>query len=781
MLAALRSGDLPRPVLAFAGVVFRRLAVGTDALPDAEAAEALLGMLDERDFAAAAVAPLLAEAAAADASGRVLGAVLQRLGPESALPARQCALDVAEQLLLLLDATGPLEGGAQAEAAARQKRDAVEAPLAAALLHTLGDVELQARLQASRVFGLFTPTRGFLHTLVETMGSRKPRTSSAAAEALLRSLEGRPGAFSGLLGVVAEPPPSEEKVGEGGGEELGTVQEAVPRAATMGRGLSKVGRVLERWAQGLGGQLPECCAQELAHAVLTHPRCPELVQLASSTSVYCLGAHSGTVFAEVREALASSPPAVASEGVAGSGTVFERLSPLLLLKVLPLSAFGPEATELLYGLCGGDGRGDGERRGGEAGSMGGAGGEGSIAALVAARAADASEAEEVRRAAAEVFGRFYPELALPHLAAALAGSAVGGGGGAPGGEARLLAARSCLFSICHNFMAYGFCASGDGPRAAAGRGICGAALTAMAGLAERPGLSEGEAKLRLGCVDCLATAVFAELHFSSGRGPAAAGDGDSGDLGEEKPEREGGLTLPRAGVSGASAPLIVELEPGVAAPQMLDVFVRGACGEGRAALAPLVRADALSERGAVWRMQQGLCHALILASKRLQTPSSRRSMALHAFPALLRAAAQQREEGEEGDGCPAALQCAQLQVLYTSLYHLGGANVLPFVEEAMVLAIALLRGQNQTKDRAQAYSDSSLAVGGRGSEVHEVRAEAAKLLTAVLASSDGALEACSHLLVEARRAVGAAAAAEPPEGSPALRGICEKLLRCMAP
>ena len=106
---------------------------------------------------------------------------------------------------------------------------------------------------------------------------------------------------------------------------------------------------------------------------------------------------------------------------------------------------------------------------------------------------------------------------------------------------------------------------------------------------------------------------------------------------------------------------------------------------------------------------------------------------------------------------------------------------MPFVEEAMVLAIALLRGQNQTKDRAQAYSDSSLAVGGRGSEVHEVRAEAAKLLTAVLASSDGALEACSHLLVEARRAVGAAAAAEPPEGSPALRGICEKLLRCMAP
>jgi len=769
-------------VLAFAGVVFRRLAVGTDALPDAEAAEALLGMLDERDFAAAAVTPLLAEAALADASGRVLGAVLQRLGPDSALPARQCALDVAEQLLLLLDATGPLDGGAQAEEAARQKRDAVETPLAAALLLTLRDVELQARLQASRVFGLVTPTPGFLRTLVETMGSREPHTSSAAAEALLRSLEGGPGTFSGLLGVVAEPPPSEEKGGGGGGEEHGTVQEAVPRAAAAGRGLGKVGRVLERWAQGLGGQLPGRCAQELAHAVLTHPRCPELVQLASSASVCCLGAHSGTVFAEVREALASSPPAAASEGAAGSGAVFERLSPLLLLKVLPLAAFGPEATGLLYGLPGGNGGGDGEQEGSEAGSMGGAGGEGSIAALIAARAADANEAEEVRRAAAEVFGRFYPEFALPYLAAALVGSAVGGGGGAPGREARLLAARSCLFSICHNFMAYGFCASGDGPRAAAGRRICGAALTAMAGLAERPGLSEGEAKLRLGCVDCLATAVFAELHFSSGRGPAAAGDGDNGCGGEEEAGREGGLTLPRMGAAGASAPLIVELEPGAAAPQMLDVFVRGACGEARAALAPLVRADALSERGAVWRMQQGLCHALILASKRLQTPSSRRSMALHAFPALLRAAAQQREEEEEeGDGFPAALQCAQLQVLYTSLYHLGGANVLPFVEEAMALAIALLRGQDQTKDQAQADSDSSPAVGGRCDEVCEVRAEAAKLLTAVLASSDGALEACSHLLVEARRAVGATAAAEPPEGSPALRGICEQLLRCMAP
>ena len=36
--------------------------------------------------------------------------------------------------------------------------------------------------------------------------------------------------------------------------------------------------------------------------------------------------------------------------------------------------------------------------------------------------------------------------------------------------------------------------------------------TALAGLAERRGLSEGEAKLHLGCVDCLATAAFAELH-----------------------------------------------------------------------------------------------------------------------------------------------------------------------------------------------------------------------------------------------------------------------------
>ena len=780
MLAALRLGDLPRPVLAFAGVVFRRLAVGTDALPDVEAAEALLGMLDERDFAAAAIAPLLAEAAAADASGRVLGAVLQRLGPESALPARQCALDVAEQLLLLLDAAGPSEGGAEAEAAARQKREAVEAPLAAALLLTLGDVELQARLQASRVFGLVTPTPGFLRALVETMGSREPRASSAAAEALLRSLEGGPDAFSGLLGVSAASAPSADENGNAGAGELGAVQEAAPTAAAVGRGLGKVGRVLERWAQGLGGQLPERCAQVLARMVLAHPRCPELVQLASAASVCCLGAHPGAVFVEVQEALASSPPASASgAGAEGSGAVFERLSPLLLLKVLPLAAFGPDASGLLYGLSGGNGGGEGGREGGAAGSMGGA--EGSIAASVAARVTDASEAEDVRRVAAEVFGRFHPDVALPHLAAVLGRNTVDSGGGAPGTEARLQAARSCLFSICHNFMAYGFRASGGGPGVAARRSICGAALTALAGLAERRGLSEGEAKLRLGCVDCLATAAFAELHFSSGGGPAAAKDGDSAGGCEREAGEEGGLTLPGEGAAGASAPLIVELEPGAAAPEMLDVFVRGASGGGRAALAPLVRADALSELGAVWRMQRGLCHALILASKRLQTPSSRRSMALHTFPALLRAAAQQQEDG---DGRSAALQCAQLQVLYTSLYHLGSTNVLPFVEEAMALAIALLRGQDRSKDRPQADSDSCPAVDGRGGDVRagvEVRAEAAKLLTAVLASSDGALEACSHLLVEARRAVGAAAAAEPPEGSAALRGICEQLLRCMAP
>lgn len=273
-----------------------------------------------------------------------------------------------------------------------------------------------------------------------------------------------------------------------------------------------------------------------------------------------------------------------------------------------------------------------------------------------------------------------------------------------------------------------------------------------------PELSEGQAKLRLGCVDCLATAAFAELHFSSTPDVSAAA-GPGGERGAE------GLVLPEGRPGTNSGPLIVEIEPGTAAPELLDLFVRAACGEGQEALAQLIGRTATASAGVVGRLEQALCHVIILACQRLQTASSKRSMALHAFPALLRAAGADRPVRVRPDADPsdAALRCAQLQVLYTSFHHLGGDNVLPFAEETMTLAISLLR-----RSSLEAQPDL-------------VRLEAAKLLTAVLAGSDGVLEACSHLLVDARRVVSAVASGETPGGSPALSAICSQLLSCMAP
>lgn len=757
VLSALRSGELPRPAMTLAGVVFRRLAIGDDALPDVEAAEGLLRLLDERDFAAAAVTPLLAEAAAADASGRVFEAVLQRLGPGNPLPAQQCALDVAEQLLLLKEEPGTsTKEGEDREVAPTPSLASVEESLVAALLHTLGDANLAARLQASRIFALLSPTPTFLRALVEKMGSREPRVYSAAADALLSSLEGHPSSFQGLLRTVAELPRPELCGSEEGAEAQDN--SAGREDGAVRRGLSKMGRVLERWAEKLGGQLPEGRARELTRAVLAHPGCAELVGLATSGSACCLGPHAGAVFAELCAVLGSGEPAGETDEPAEDMRVFERLSPLLILKVLPLEAFNDDGTGLLYRpsaatesariACAHKGV---ETRG-DIDSDSGIGV--CISAFVSKCAAGVAEVEAVRRAAAEVFGRFRPEIALPDLSDALARSSTGG----EGGEA-LPVARSCLFSICHNFLSYGFICSGVSERASASRTICGTVLTILEGLMRRPELSEGQVKLRLGCVDCLSTAIFTELHFSSTPDVSAA----AGPCGERRAED---LVLPegqrRPGVN--AGPLIVEIEPGTAAPELLDLFVRAACGEGQEGLARLIGRTTTANAGVVGRLEQALCHVIIIACQRLQTASSKRSMALHAFPALLRAAGADRPVRVQSNAEPsdAALRCAQLQVLYTSFHHLGGDNVLPFAEETMTLAISFLR-----RPPLEAQPDL-------------VHLEAAKLLTAVLAGSDGVLEACSHLLVDARRVVSAVASGETPGSSPALRAICSQLLSCMA-
>jgi hypothetical protein len=484
------------------------------------ALEAFLPLLEERDGVSRAGVALLGELVARQPGLSALRVVFDKLSAPSP-DARRNALDA------LAEALARGAGQAPRAAAADATGDAVAcdasspqellpeyaAALAERILPCLSDADLTARAGAAALLGRLSPSC-VLPPLLALCGHREGRTRSAAAEALaavLRHHAPPARALAALLAcIVAPPAPTEHcaALPEHPGQ-IGTAAAAsavVPQAAPAvdvppGResGVERAIGVLRKWASAdVTPSDAAPLADVLLDAMLAAPSDTALVRAAAALGAL-LGAPGGPgahVLCRVRGQLAAQPPLSAEEASAtgdASQHVFERLTPLLVLRVLPLAAFeDPLAEEALYGtLADGD---DGSAAASNAPLC--------IAAALLLRMGDGREPDDVRRVSAELVGRLRADVAWPRLVARTLCCV---------DARRLRELRACLFAACAALAARGAAAL---PGAAPPPRALLAALTRVLTWQARESESGDDTevmKTQLGVMDFLATLVAVQL------------------------------------------------------------------------------------------------------------------------------------------------------------------------------------------------------------------------------------------------------------------------------
>jgi hypothetical protein len=149
---------------------------------------------------------------------------------------------------------------------------------------------------------------------------------------------------------------------------------------------------------------------------------------------------------------------VAADDATQNELLFARLSPLLVLKLLPVSAFDDDderVTEAQARSGGGQGQSSATVEATEDDDVPGILDD--VSKHVQARLFSGGEFKQVREVAAEVFGRLSPRRTAPLLTRALACVEAGGGSGASGKVEAVDddAARTAILVLCHAFACHG--------------------------------------------------------------------------------------------------------------------------------------------------------------------------------------------------------------------------------------------------------------------------------------------------------------------------------------
>ncbi|CAH9105580.1 unnamed protein product [Cuscuta epithymum] len=182
-------------------------------------------------------------------------------------------------------------------------------------------------------------------------------------------------------------------------------------------------------------------------------------------------------------------------------SIFSRLCPLLVIRLLPLSAFDNLGSSLMYGelpnkLATSDVGGFGMHP------------DQCITALLIHRAFNKSEFEDVRKLSAELCGRIHPKVLIPIINSELEKAT---------DTKDLLKIKACLFAMCTSLTVRGM-ESYKHPNVLRIRKTVEAILL-------WPSMNEnGISKVQHGCIDCLALMVCTELQAMKTSGESTSGD-----------------------------------------------------------------------------------------------------------------------------------------------------------------------------------------------------------------------------------------------------------------
>ncbi|KAL3689061.1 hypothetical protein R1sor_015370 [Riccia sorocarpa] len=475
----------------------------------------LLEMLDTRDTTARAVVLLVAEYFAANPEAAEFEKLFSRLDAEDSLQRRN-ALDVLTELFSICT----------------RNVDVINSPLsqtiASHLFKRLGDTELTNRAEASALFASLDPSFT-LPTLLELIYSPDARVRSAASAGVSAVLTGRndPSKVTlELLDCITKLVNNQQmKTDDPHGRAAGGKSSSETSALDVDR----VIRLIPEWASKVGNW------SDIIHLVLKkmfeEPRNGVIPRFLSSISPQ-LAENIQVLFplllkkfqeqSRFTETFISEVTGADREAVV-SNTLFERLSPLLVLRVLPLSAFDNASCKELYGLSASMSEGNSGRLNTE--------GADCIAYHLLNRACGPFEFEDVRKVAAEISGRLIPEILLPLVTAQMEDVTK---------SMDLPRVKACLFILCTSLVVRAKDAVNHSSLGQIRKILSSILLWPC--VVEEKGYSE-VAKAQHGAIDCLAWMICGEIQnfkesVSNGHSSRLSTKSEASDISERPLETE---------------------------------------------------------------------------------------------------------------------------------------------------------------------------------------------------------------------------------------------------
>uniref|UniRef100_A0A6N2JZZ3 Uncharacterized protein n=1 Tax=Salix viminalis TaxID=40686 RepID=A0A6N2JZZ3_SALVM len=587
----------------------------------------LLHLLDERDVTARAVVMLIAECCSMSTDSNCLKQVLRRLASGNALQRRN-AIDVISGLVSI------------SSNSENKNSHLAWQDIANNLLECLNDEE--TIIQPSFV----------LPTFVQLVCSSAGKQSSVSASfiAMLKYHSSRPEVICLLLDCLSNlnksPDPSKTAgdVREESKVDIDQVLRLIPEWS----------KTVQDW-NPLIGPLIDKMFSEPANATIVRFLSYISEQLAEVTSEIfhpvLLQMKGQKEIDEGFLSLWESRMSTDEDSVKVQESLFERLCPLLIIRILPLRVFNDLNSSVLYGQL----PSQSIAHVSECGDVTIT--DECLAALLLKRAFDKYEFEDVRKLAAELCGRIHPQVLLPVVSSVLEHAAA---------SHDVLKIKACLFSVCTSLVVRG------------SDSISHPAILKIRKMLENillwPSLDGDEvSKAQHGCIDCLALMICAKLQV-----PASFKE-SSKNLGASRKTSYYGNAVSGNCVLLYVITLLINDENAPVSASML--------GSENSAL----------EAPAILSFRVCMANVLISACQKI-SDSGKKTLAKKTVPRLIQAV--------EGIMHP-DIRAACIQVLFSAVYHLKSA-VLPYSSDLLNLSLKFLSRGSEKERMASAKLIASL-------------------------------------------------------------------------
>lgn len=437
----------------------------------------LLDLLNERNVTSKAVVMLVAEYCFINTDGHCLQEILKLLDSPNALQ-RTNAVDVVRELIRISsDSVHVLSNSMWQDVAKR-------------LLERLADEEPEIRSNTSNLLPMIDPSLIF-PSLVHLFYSSDERVCLSASDALIAVLKYHSekhevifmllDSLSNLTQSLDIPDSSRDK-GQGGSM----------------LDFDKVRMLIAEWSKSVKDW--KLLIEPLIDKMLAEPSNANIVKFLSHISEH-LADNADIVFSRVllhmkgQEldksffARPDSRTCTSNDSDAFTRSLFDRLCPLLIIRLLPLRVFNHLQSRVLYCQCNevllhASKNGDIDMNRHDC-----------VATLLMNRAFGKFEFEDVRKLAAELCGRFHPKVLFPIISSQLEHAAE---------SQDILKIKACLFCICTSLVVRGW-----DPK------FCNVLLKVRNSIEKvllwRSLEGDEVSKAQHGCIDCLALMICAEV------------------------------------------------------------------------------------------------------------------------------------------------------------------------------------------------------------------------------------------------------------------------------